>query len=160
MPPPLLIDLANLDLDKICFDREQIYNHLPHRYEFMVLDGVCHVDAEAETLVAFRDVRADDWWAKGHVPGRPIFPGALMLEMAGQATALLAKLTYEPAKDVFIAFGGVDECKFRDSVTPPARMHILATLAEKRSRRITGRTQAVVGDRLIFEARIAGMALR
>ena len=83
-----------------------------------------------------------------------------MLEMGGQATALLAKLTYEPARDVFIAFGGVDECKFRESVQPPARLYILSVLTDVRSRRITARTQGVVDGRVIFEAAIAGLALR
>jgi len=155
----MLVDLHDVDLQAVRYTQPEIYAYLPHRYEFMLLDGICHVDAAARTLVAYGNVRADGWWARGHVPGRPIFPGALMLEMAGQATALLAKLTYEPARDVFIAFGGVDDCKFRESVQPPARLYLLSVLGEMRSRRITARTQGVVDGRVIFEAGIAGLSL-
>jgi len=160
MPPPLLIDLDGIDLDQRCLNREQIYEYLPHRHEFMLLDGICWVEREAQQIISYRDVSDADWWARGHVPNWPIFPGALMLEMAGQTTALLAKLTQDKLKDVFVGFGGVEACKFRESVQPPARLHVLAKLVEVRSRRITGKTQGVANGRLIFEASITGLALR
>ena len=46
----------------------------------------------------------------------------LMLEMAAQSAAVLAKLA---GNDEFLGFGGVEQCKFRDTVVPPARLENL-----------------------------------
>ena len=158
MPPPLLIDLNEVDLDKVCLTREQIYEHLPHRFEFQVLDGICMVDCPGQRIVSYVDIREDDWWVRGHVPGRPLLPGVLMLEMAAQTSAVLAQQIDD--SDAFIGFGGVERCKFRDTVTPPARLYLLCVGVEYRARRIVSTTQGVVDGRLVFEAQITGLTIR
>lgn len=159
MPPPLLIDLARVDLQRVLLSRDQIYERfLPHRFEFMTLDGVCHVDADGGSIVTYADIRSSDWWVRGHVPGRSLLPGVLMLEMAGQTAGITAKMLADCPG--FIALGGVEECKFRDAVIPPCRLYILATGVEMRPRRIIAKTQGVVEGRLVFEATIIGMTLR
>ncbi|UCC30418.1 MAG: beta-hydroxyacyl-ACP dehydratase [Phycisphaerales bacterium] len=158
MPPPLLIDLQQVDLSRVLLTREQLYEQLPHRFEFMLLDGVCMLDREATRLVAYADIRPDDWWIRGHVPDRPLLPGVLMLEMAAQASAVAAKVL--TGNEAFIGLGSVEDCKFRETVSPPARLYLLCVGDDYRTRRIVSRTQGVIDGRLIFEARITGLALR
>ena len=134
MPPPLLVDLEKVDLERVLLSNTEIYDPLPHRHEFGLLDGVCHFDRENVAAVAFADVRNDSWWVRGHVPGRPILPGVLMMEMAAQTSAVLLKLV-DPAHDAFVGYGGIDDCKFREAVTPPARLYILCQGVEYRPRR-------------------------
>ena len=157
MPPPLLCDLAAIDLKRVIYTREQIYEKLPHRFEFMHLDGIVHVDQQAEVAVAYRDVRLDEWWVRGHVPGQPIFPGVLMLETAAQLAGFMMR--YLSGYEGFVAYGGVDRCKFRDAVVPPARIYMICRKAEDRPRRIAGDCQAVVEGKLVFEARITGLPI-
>lgn len=157
MPPPLLIDLQQLDLDRVCLTKDEIYELLPHRFEFRLLDGVCMVDLEGQRIVAYADIRSEDWWVRGHVPDRPLLPGVLMLEMAAHASAILAKLQ---GNDTFIGFGGVDDCKFRETVVPPARLFILGVGVDYRPRRIVSDTQGVMDGKLVFEARITGLTIR
>jgi 3-hydroxyacyl-[acyl-carrier-protein] dehydratase len=160
MPPQLLVDLDQLDLSKVLITREQIYQRLlPHAFEFQVLDGTFHIDVPGLNLVSFVDVKKDAWWVRGHVPGRPILPGVLMLEMAAQASAILLKAA-DPSHNAFIGFGGVESCKFREAVVPPARLYILCHGVEYRSRRIISDTQGVVDGRLVFEARVTGLTMR
>ncbi len=158
MPPPLLIDLQQIDLSRVLLTREQIYEYLPHGFEFMLLDGVCMMDRKAGRLVAYADVHTDAWWVRGHFPGRPLLPGVLMLEMAAQASAVTARLLGKHLG--FFGFGGVDACKFREVVIPPARLYLLSIGDEYRPRRIVSRTQGVIDQQLIFEARITGLVLR
>ena len=158
MPPPRLADLDSLDLSKVCLTKEQFYEDLPHRFEFMLLDGVLHMDANAKLIVAFRDIREDDWWFRGHVPGRPLLPGVLMLEMAAQVSAVMARRVGGVKE--FIAFGGIDDCKFREVVTAPSRLYLLCVGTEYRARRVVSATQGVANGKLIFEATITGMPLR
>jgi len=159
VPPPLLVDLAKVDPDHVVLSREQIYErHLPHRHEFMLIDGICSVDRDADAIVAFVDIRANAWWFRGHVPGRPLLPGVLMLEAAAQASAIGACLLRD--HQGFLGFGGVDRCKFRDTVTAPSRLFLLCVLADYRPRRIISKNQGVVNGRLVFEADITGLTLR
>ncbi len=157
MPPPLLVDFQKLDLNQICLTKDEIYDLLPHRFEFRLLDGVCMVDRESGRIVAFADIRNEDWWVRGHVPQRTLLPGVLMLEMAAQASAVLAKLK---GTDSFIGFGGVDNCKFRETVVPPARLYIIGVGVDYRPRRIVSDTQGVTDGKLVFEARITGLTIR
>lgn len=158
MPPPLLFDLDEIDLSQIVLTKERIYELLPHRKEFTLLDGAFHVDLEGERLLAFHDVKPDAWWVKGHVPGSPLLPGVLMLEMAAHCSAVLAQLLRDDLK-MFIGFGGVDACKFREVVAPPARLYLLCQLTENRLRRVMALTQGVVNGVLAFEATITGLRM-
>jgi 3-hydroxymyristoyl/3-hydroxydecanoyl-(acyl carrier protein) dehydratase len=81
-----------------------------------------------------------------------------MLEMAAQSAAVGAKLFGNI--DGFIGFGGIDDCKFRDTVTPPCTLYVLAVGSEIRPRRIIAQTQGVIAGRIVFEARITGLVLR
>ena len=157
MPPPLLIDLREVDLNRALLTREQIYEELPHDFEFKLLDGVCLLDCEGRRLVAYADIRPDAWWVRGHVPGRPLLPGVLMLEMAAHASAVAAKRLAEHSG--FVGFGAIDACKFREAVIPPARLYLLCVGDEYRPRRIVSRTQGVIEQRLVFEAQITGLVL-
>ena len=156
MPPPLLIDLNELDLTTVALTKSQVYDLLPHRFEFQLLDSVCLVDLPRKRVVACADIRPNAWWVRGHVEGRPLLPGVLMLEMAAQASAVAAKLL---GYDAFIGFGGIDECKFREVVVPPARLYLLCAGLDYRPRRIISDTQGVVEGRLVFEARFTGLIL-
>ena len=60
MPPPLLFDLRRIDLGTDLLTREEVYERLPHRFEFMLLDGVCYVDSDEQRLVAYADVTPEE----------------------------------------------------------------------------------------------------
>jgi len=149
------MDLENVATASVIHDRESIYQMLPHRHEFQLLDGVCLLDQEKKDIVAFCDVTPDDWWVKAHFPQRALLPGVLMLEMAAHAAALMVRIFGH--SDALIVFGGVDRCKFRDSVVPGSRLYILAHSIEIRSRRVVADTQGVVDGRIVFEARVTGL---
>ena len=157
MPPPLIVDLEELDLSQVCYTQERIYDSLPQRHEFMLLQGICYADVERGLMVAFRDIHSEDWWFPGHLPARPLVPGVLLLEMSAQTSAFLTHL--RSGSDSFIAFGGVDECKFRETVTAPSRLYLLCKVLEIRSRRVVSATQAICNGRLVFEAKITGMVM-
>lgn len=157
MPPPLLIDLNSVDLGAVALTRREIYEILPHRHEFQVLDGVCSYDVSKQTIVTFAEITPTDWWVKAHVEGRPLLPGVLMLEMAAQSSAVLAKLG---GNQEFLGFGGVEDCKFRETVIPPARLYLICVGVDYRSRRIISNTQGIRDGRLVFEAQITGLTIR
>jgi 3-hydroxyacyl-[acyl-carrier-protein] dehydratase len=151
------IDLSAIDLSKLVVTKEQIYQHLPHRYEFMQVDGIIHMDLQRQEAVGLREVRPDEFWVRGHIPGRPLMPGVIMLETAAQLASYLSHMVRPD--DRFMAFGGLDNVKFRGAVMPPARMYILAKGVEIRPRRTVCDTQGIVDGRLVFEARVTGLPI-
>lgn len=151
-----LIDLNTLDLNHLVMTREQIYQILPHRHEFMLLDGIIHIDKANLVAVAVREVREDEFWVRGHIPGRPLLPGVLMIETAAQLAACMATLL-DDNKGRFWGFGAVDGVKFRAAVSPPARMYFVLRGTEYRSRRCVADVQAFTDGKLAFEGQVTGM---
>ena len=75
------------------------------RGTFAVLDHLAYVDQEAGLSVGVKSIRDDDWWAPDHVPGRPMFPGALMIETAAQiASHDYSRYRLEGTSDRFVGF--------------------------------------------------------
>jgi 3-hydroxyacyl-[acyl-carrier-protein] dehydratase len=155
----LILDPASLDCEDVLFDREQIYKTLPQKYEFAQLDAVIHADPTGETFAAYRDVRADEWWCRGHMPQQAIFPGVLMIECAAQLSAF-AQLTLREMGDFVMGFGGIDAAKFRDSVFPPSRIIFIGKALDTRMRKFSCQIQAFVSDRMVFEGTITGIRLK
>lgn len=158
MAAAFTLDLKKFDLNKVLWDRSQIYARLPQQHEFMQLGGIVHLDYDAGEAIAYRDVRDDEWWCRAHIPGNPILPGVLMLEGAAQLAAFMERY-WKPDFKGFVGYGGVDGCKFRKTVKPPARLWLLCRRTEARSRRIICYVQGVVDDTLVFEATVTGLVV-
>lgn len=159
MPPAPIIEPAELDCANILLDKAKIYELLPQRYEFSQLDAIIHIDKEARQYAAIRDIRADEWWCRGHMPQQAIFPGVLMVEAAAQLSAYTQKSLYEGDHGV-MGFGGITDAKFRESIYPPAQILLVARVVDPRARRYTCAVQSFVNGSMAFEGTIRGIALK
>lgn len=157
MPQDILIDLNNIDLNKPIIDIEGIRAVVPHRYEMEQLSGIIKYSIEEGIIVGYKDVSNNEFWIKGHVPGRPLMPGVMMLEAAAQLCTYYYKQTTKDER--FLGFGGVDKVKFRGKVVPGDKLIIIAKNKELRSRRAVFDTQGVVDGKLVFEGIIIGMVV-
>jgi 3-hydroxyacyl-[acyl-carrier-protein] dehydratase len=155
MPPQPFIDIDSLDMEQVVADQDEIYSLLPHRYEFMRLDRICLLDTDLGVMAGYVDLRDDDFWVRGHIPGRPIFPGVMMIETAAQLVSYYTMKSQEG--EGFLGFGGVDGVKFRGSVEPGQRVVMLGRMVEMRKRRCIGETQAFVDGKMVYEGTITGM---
>ena len=155
VPPKLLVDLSAIDLDRLEAGPEEIRRCNLQRFEMEHLDGVILCDLEQGVAVGFKNVREDEFWVKGHIPGRPLLPGVLMCEAAAQ----LCSYYYKKAigTEVFLGFGGLERVKFRGQVVPGDRLILLARNTELKSRRASFDVQAVVDGKLVFEGAVFGM---
>ncbi len=159
MPPRLIADPSSIRCDQPVFTREQIYQVLPQQFEFSQLDGIVLADKEAMVFAAYRDVRPDEWWCRGHMPQQAIFPGVLMIEAAAQLSAFSQQLLV-PMPGTIMGFGGVDGAKFRDSIYPPARIILIGRPTDTRQRRFRSEVQGFVDGKMAFEAEISGIRLK
>ena len=157
MPKPLLYDISSLDLTKIQISEEEIREANPQRFEFEQLDAIAYFSPDEEIAIGVRSLGEHEFWTRGHMPGRPVFPGVLMLEAAAQLCSFYTCAV--AGTERIFGFGGADNVRFRRMLGPGATLHLLAKPESISARRSLFRTQGVVGGRLAFEASILGIAL-
>ncbi len=155
MPPTLLFDLSQIDLTKTVYGRDAISEVNPQSYEMSQLDGVIWADREKLLLLGYKDVRKDEFWVRGHIPGRPIMPAVIMIETAAQLSSFFMKRIY--GLKGFIGFSGITRAKFRDTVVPGDRLYLLGYISKVRSRQFSADVQGVVNGKMVFDTTITGM---
>ncbi len=155
MPPSLLINLSEIDLTKVEYDKENIQQVNPQSYEMSQLDGVIWADLKSLRVLGFKDITAQEFWVRGHIPGRPIMPGVLMVEAAAQLSSFFMKRIY--GLEGFIGFSGIDRAKFRDTVVPGDRLLLLGHICKVRSRQFSADVQGLVNGKMVFDTRVTGM---
>ena len=157
MGPELIADLQGLDLSKVQIPIEAIRQLNAQRYEMEQLDGILHFDPERQLIIGFKDVREDEFWVAGHIPGRPLMPGVLICECAAQTCSYYYMRVIR--KDRFLGFGGMESVRFRGPVKPGDRLLMIAKPVELRSKLARFQTQGVVNGKIVFEGIIIGIAM-
>lgn len=156
---PVVADLTAYDFDRPLAGIEQIRAANPHRFEFEMLSGIVHLDPVKHTIVGFKDMKADDFWARGHMPGFPLFPGVLMCEAAAQLCGFYYTTQKIGDPGVLLGLAGVDEARFIRQVRPGERLVMVGTGVKVHRRLTRFRIVGQVGSEKAFEAVITGAPL-
>ena len=157
MPTEFFVPPDQIDPDHPEMGIEEIRKSIPQRYEMEMLNAILRFDPANKIVIGYRGVRADEFWCRGHIPGRPLMPGVLMIEAAAQLCTFYYQRVQEGAGDRFLGFAGLEGVKFRRTVVPGDRLVIVAKNTELRLRRAVFDCQGLVGEHLAFEATIIGM---
>ena len=156
MPPVLIFDLSKIDLKaEPVFSRSDICKINPQSFEMQQLDGILWYDKDKFLILGYKDVADNEFWVRGHIPGRPLMPGVIMVEAAAQLLSFFVKKIYQV--DGFIGFTGIESAKFRSPVQPGQRLYLLGYLSKSSSRKYTANIQGVVNDIMVFETVVSGM---
>lgn len=109
---------------EVIFDINEIQKELMHRYPFLLIDKVVEFE-DNKSIVAIKNVTANEPFFQGHFPGRPVMPGVLILEAMAQAAAMLAMKSsngIERGKAILLV--GSDGVKWRKQVIPGDTLEI------------------------------------
>ena len=156
MPKPLLFDLSQIDLAaKPLFDKEVICEINAQRFEMQQLDGILWHDKKRFLILGYKDVTENEFWVRGHIPGRPWMPAVIMIEAAAQLLSFFVRKIYEV--DAFIGFASIDSARFRATVEPGQRLYLLGYLTKFKSRKYSATIQGVVGETMVFDTSVSGM---
>lgn len=134
---------------------QEIMQHLPHRYPFLLIDRVLSCDA-GKQIVALKNVTINEPFFAGHFPHYPVMPGVLIVEAMAQASAILAFRSFDlksDARSVYY-FVGIDEARFKKPVVPGDQVIIKAQVVRNLRGIWKFTAQAHVADALVSEAEL------
>ena len=154
MPPQLLFDISGIDLDRVLYDQQKIRDCNPQRGAMEMLNAIVFANPDKGQIIGYKDIRTDEFWVDGHIPGRPLFPGVLMIETGAQLASFYTRMFV--GWKGFIGFGGVTDVKFRQQVPPGVRMYVLGLKTKERHGLIWCNVQGMVNGNICFEASIVG----
>lgn len=157
MASALLFDFSGIDLSQTICDSKGLDAFLPQTGPMRQCDRIVWVSENLRQCIGIKEVRPDEFWCDHHIKGRPLYPGVLMIESSAQCASWLFRARF-PALG-FLGFLRCDEAVFRGQVVPGDQFVILANEIEANSRRFISQVQGVVRGKLVFEAKITGMAI-
>lgn len=136
-------------------DVNEILQHLPHRYPFLLIDRVTEFNP-GESLIGYKNVTYNEPFFQGHFPERPIMPGVLILEAMAQATGLLAFKTVERGaqRDSLYFLVGMDKARFKKPVEPGDRLVLRANLLREKRGIWVFDCDASVDNKVVASAQI------
>lgn len=138
-------------------DLEEVHERIPQRHELGLLHGIVHHDVEQRLAIGIHQSSETDFWVRGHIPGRPLMPGIVMVEAAAQISAWVSSHVIEQTEGQMFGFGGVDNVRFRGQVHPGQRLLLVSRIDRLRRSLARFSTQAFVGDDMVYEGEIIGV---
>ncbi len=157
MAAPPFFDINDLDLGAVALDGDEVGRLNPQSGDMRHLDHVVWFNEDITLALGVKQVRDDEFWVPGHIPGRPLFPGVLMIEAAAQLASLLYRRKCDESR--FLGFTRCDNTVFRGQVQPGDTFYILGREIEFRPRRFKSEAQGMVDGNIVFETQITGMVM-
>jgi 3-hydroxyacyl-[acyl-carrier-protein] dehydratase len=129
---PRAADRTRFDMTKqqqSILDVEAIIERLPHRFPFLLVDRVLEV-TPGDSIVALKNVSANESHFSGHFPGHQVMPGVLVIEALAQAGGVLAwESSQLRDRNVSILYlVGIDKARFKLPVKPGDQLILKAKL--------------------------------
>ena len=112
---------------KNMYDINQILEIMPHRYPFLLVDKVLHLEP-SKSVSAIKNVTINEPFFLGHFPDKPVMPGVLLLESMAQAGGFLVLHSIEDPKQKLIYLSSIKSAKFKEVVRPGDQLLIKARL--------------------------------
>ena len=158
MPPVIHLDPTGIDFSQVVADTEAIRRVNPQRFEMEQLTAIVRIDREEHLIVGYKDVEADAFWVRGHMPGYPLMPGVLMCEAAAQ---LCSYYTHQVGllQGDFIGFGGMEKVRFRGTVRPGDRFVLVGKGVRVHRRQTIFNVQGFVGPTMVFHGDVIGVPM-
>jgi UDP-3-O-[3-hydroxymyristoyl] N-acetylglucosamine deacetylase/3-hydroxyacyl-[acyl-carrier-protein] dehydratase len=131
-------------------DVNQIMKVLPHREPFLFVDRIIHLE-KGKRAVGIKNVTINDYFFRGHFPGRPVMPGVLIIEAMAQVGGVMM-LESDENRGKLALFLAIDNAKFRKIVVPGDQLVFEVEAGKMRSKIGTVHGKALVDGKIVAEA--------
>lgn len=135
----------------VVFDSNAIQRILPHRYPFLLVDKIIHLDMDKK-VIGVKSVTVNEPFFIGHFPGQPIMPGVLILEAMAQTGGILLLNSFPNPEEKLVYFMQINNAKFRKPVVPGDQLFMEVELTQKKSKVVMMAARAYVNDVMVAEA--------
>ena len=132
-------------------DSVAIQKILPHRYPFLMIDGVLEME-RLKRVVAVKNVTIQEHYFTGHFPGKPVMPGVLIVEAMAQAGGVLLLQEVPDRDSKLLYFVAIDDARFRRPVVPGDQLRIEVNVLSWRGNFCKLEGKASVDGQLAAEA--------
>ncbi len=143
----------NLPARPYLFNAKEIENILPHRYPFLLVDRIIHIDLELSEIIGVKNVSVNEPFFQGHFPGVPIMPGVLILEALAQTGGILVHQKGYVKKIAVLL--NVVNAKFRKPVMPGDVLYLHAKGLHISLNGGKMSAKAKIGEQLAVEAELS-----
>jgi 3-hydroxyacyl-[acyl-carrier-protein] dehydratase len=142
-------------------DINEIMQHVPHRYPFLLVDRVLECEA-GQRIKAVKNVTINEPFFQGHFPGYPVMPGVLIIEALAQVSAILAYITRgeRPNAKSLLFFAGIDQARFKRPVFPGDQLVLESVELNVVRSVFKFAAKASVGGELVAEAQLMAAVRR
>lgn len=137
-------------------DAVEVQSILPHRYPFLLVDRVVEFE-RGRRAVGLKNVTVNDPYFQGHFPGRPVFPGVLIVEALAQLGGVLAIRSSSVEGSPIVYLTGIDKARFRKPVIPGDQIRLEVEVIKRRPPFWKMQGKAFVGSDLVCEAESTAM---
>ena len=127
---------------------DEIKKILPHRYPFLLVDGVEEIDEDY--IRAFKNISISDLVFQGHFPEYPIYPGVLIIEGLAQTAGILLLRGI----DGIPLFLGVDEARFKREVRPGDKLVYEVKVLSRKMSIVTVDGKAKVNGKVVAKSKL------
>ena len=131
-------------------DREAIMKILPHREPFLFVDKIVSLET-GKHATGIKNVNSDEYFFKGHFPGRPVMPGVLIIESMAQVGGVMM-LSPQENRGKIAYFMSIDNAKFRKPVVPGDQLILEVQAGKIKSRTGMVHARALVDGKVVAEA--------
>lgn len=139
--------------ESIVFNIKEVSSILPHRYPFLLVDRILHMDLENDEIIGQKNLTMNEQFFQGHFPGAPIMPGVLILEALAQTGGILVHQKGNVQKIAVLL--NITHAKFRRPVVPGdvLILHAQGLHISKTGGKI--KAKAEVNEKVVAEAEIS-----
>lgn len=152
------VPVYNPNLEPI-MDINEVKKKLPHRYPFLLVDKVIHIDEKS--VVCIKNVTTNEPFFTGHFPNEPVMPGVLQIEAAAQAGGMLVLGTVPDPENYATYFLKIDKVKFKRKVVPGDTLVLKMDLLEPIRRGIALMyAEIFVGNQIVMEGELMAQIVK